>query len=267
MKAIDASFSLIPESAFHHFKVEGYDLFIQGLWTALVVPGNPLGNLRAAKAAGLKIAAYIAINGSRPGNEHVDKGRDAAGDLWEDLEFVAVDVEVVGIQLKHIQQAIARVQSLNQRPVIYTGRWFWIDRLGNPQTFARYPLWTADYDGKPVIEPPGYGGWVKAVGKQYQGSMRLHGVTVDLNVFRDDFFQEDSVTPPNLPRESLVVVRLPTTDDEKAAALAYCNLSQSLGRLATADEWRNFWRFLTRDPKLQVDTVALGPEFSPRFPR
>ncbi|MEV8221265.1 glycoside hydrolase family 25 protein [Dietzia maris] len=75
-------------------------------------------------------------------------------------------------------------------PILYTYRYFWIDRMANTHRFAEFPLWLAEYG---VSEPtlPVIGGWNEWLFWQRSETGEVPGFTdaVDLNVFagtRDD---------------------------------------------------------------------------------
>ncbi|MDV7999690.1 glycoside hydrolase family 25 protein [Rhodococcus sp. IEGM 1408] len=69
-------------------------------------------------------------------------------------------------------------------PIVYTYRYFWIDRMGNTPQFAEYPLWLAEYG---VSEPtlPVIGGWSEWLLWQRADNGAVPGFSdaVDLNVF------------------------------------------------------------------------------------
>lgn len=147
-------------------------------------------SLRNARQSGLITATYVAINGSRPVGEHIDIGREMCGDEWQYLSFCAVDVEIDGVTVDQVRDAVDRVVELGARPVIYTARWWWAGHFHDPSDLADVPLWTADYDGDDTLDLPlPYGGWSaeSVIGKQYAEGTLLAGVRVDLNVFREEF--------------------------------------------------------------------------------
>jgi GH25 family lysozyme M1 (1,4-beta-N-acetylmuramidase) len=57
---------------------------------------------------------------------------------------------------------LAEVERLTgRRPIIYTGYYFWQDRMGATRQFAGYRLWLAQYNGKPAPDkvPSAWGAW------------------------------------------------------------------------------------------------------------
>ncbi len=77
------------------------------------------------------------------------------------------------------------VQALTGRtPIIYTYPSFWRTRMANTTAFNRYPLWIADYNGKPAPGPlPG--GWTRWTFWQYTDDARISGIVgpVDKNTY------------------------------------------------------------------------------------
>ena len=71
---------------------------------------------------------------------------------------------------------------------MYTRKRDWDRMAGGVTDFARLPLWTPCYDGvdelavmrgRPWVP---FGGWTAVAAKQYQGTTRIHGVSVDTNI-------------------------------------------------------------------------------------
>jgi len=192
-KVIDASFSRISVPTFRLFRDEGYDIFVQDVWTGIGSPLPSYWNLYDSLEAKNISAAYNVINGARPGDEQIDEGHRVIGDLWNEMNFIAVDVEVNGITVEIVRQALDHVRTLGQRAILYSGGWFWADPnrwadgANDPTDFRDEKLWTSDYTKTPTLLAPGYGGWETAVGHQHKGTTFRHGVEVDLNVFDPAF--------------------------------------------------------------------------------
>ena len=176
---------------------DGWELAIVGSWHGLSANPDAERNLLEAKAAGFRIATYVALNAGS-GRTAVRNGKQACGRAWDDLVFVAIDCETDGITAPIISEAIDEVKRNGLRPIIYTANWWWNGHFGNPRNFRHMPLWSADYDLDPTLAlSPAYGGWTDAelVGKQYDGSTEdrhpmLHGVEVDKNTFDRNFVEE-----------------------------------------------------------------------------
>lgn len=181
-------------------KAAGYELAVVGVWHGASTNGYAAQQLESARAAEMCLAAYVALAPGRSGAQQVDEGNKVVpGHLRGSLNFVAIDAELGGLTVAMIGDAIGRARELGYRPVIYTGRWWWVDHFGDPSDFADIPLWAAHYDSDPSVDTvPLYGGWGrdKLMGKQYKGSTLLHGVNVDLNWFDDAFIRQIQVPGP-----------------------------------------------------------------------
>ena len=169
----------------------GERVAVVGSWHGLSANPHAGHNLGAARAAGLRIATYVALNGSVAGREAVERGLRACGSTRRDLAFVALDCEIDGITPGTVADAERAVREAGLRPAVYTARWWWRDRFGDPHDFAHLPLWNAAYDGDPDIDfaRVPYGGWAAAdvIGEQYTGTTSLAGLDVDRNSFRRSF--------------------------------------------------------------------------------
>lgn len=194
MKTLDMSFSapdVTREWALHRI-AEGYQLLVVDLWTGnRVVPGAE-GALRIWREAGGIPASYFVVHDAAPVSKHFENARNAAGNEWPLLRFVAIDVEVDPTTIPTIRAAEALVKADNLRPVVYTGEWFWKQFLNNSQDCADLPLWDASYGITPSLEKPRYGAWDKRTGHQHQGTTNLDGLLVDLNIFDDAFVLHDT---------------------------------------------------------------------------
>lgn len=167
-----------------------------GSWHGLDANPYAARVLARARGLGLRTATYIVVN-NRPGAWTVDQARAACGAEWDHCVFHAADVEIKGITEAILQQALDRIVDLDGYPNIYTGAWFWnwwavaLGRLpglqGGVPSFARYGLWTANYNGRPDLNVPLYGGWDRAIAHQYAGTTHIYGTSVDLNVFDGDW--------------------------------------------------------------------------------
>ncbi|AWH96668.1 glycoside hydrolase family 25 protein [Dietzia psychralcaliphila] len=100
---------------------------------------------------------------------------------------------------------LTELQHLTGRtPIIYTYRFFWIDRMANTTQFSEYPLWLAEY-GVPEPTLPVIGGWTEWSFWQNSETGAVPGFTgpVDLNVFagthEDIWAWVGPVTPGEAP--------------------------------------------------------------------
>ena len=58
-----------------------------------------------------------------------------------------------------VQAFMAQLEARTGRPgIIYTGYYFWVDKVGNPRDNLNAPLWVAAYTAAPLV-PPAWPGW------------------------------------------------------------------------------------------------------------
>lgn len=192
--AVDSSYDYLTLNEAGCFRTQGISLFIQGLWTAAEAPPFARHNILTAQRTGLDIAAYISINGTQNGAWHVDRGRHVLGNEWNDLLFVAIDVELPGIAVNRIWEAINRTRELGQTPIIYTSYNAWHSLVWprNPSDFSRagIPLWNAYWDESNDVDfaylP--YGSWTpdQVWIEQWSGGTYVCGQYVDRNTAAAD---------------------------------------------------------------------------------
>lgn len=199
---LDASFSRIDWDAVLSTLYSRPQVYVQCLWTGGYAHYRHLlevaeDNLRGARERGLVTAGYINVSPWYTPETCFERAREAARGEWEHLSRLAVDVEIQGVSL----DAVRRLCELcaQRRPTcIYTARWFWVGRLGDPQDgwLRDYPLWAAQYDGRADLAVEGFGpaGW-PVVGKQFQGTTVVAGAQFDLNVFDLDWWGGDVDMP------------------------------------------------------------------------
>lgn len=192
--AVDSSFDLLTEEEAHRLKAAGVELYIQALTalppTGLMQPENRVISLRNATYAGLKIAGYALLRPGPTPELDVDFARGGVpDDLWNALEFCAVDVEVGRITGHGVNLACLRMsQLLPGKPVvIYTNYNTWVNLMGNPMLPERTKLWNAYWDGKEDVDfaTLPYGGWTNAdvLLEQYSGGQYVEGQFADRNVW------------------------------------------------------------------------------------
>ena len=146
---------------------------VVGLWHGLDANPYALNSLANAKDEGLLRGGYAVIN-DRPGRDAVRAAQQAAGGHWPQLFGVAIDVEIRGVTEAIMADALDEVLRLGQRPFVYSARWFWnwwavelghlpgLITPGGVPSFARYPLWTAQYDGIADLNSVQlFGGWTR----------------------------------------------------------------------------------------------------------
>ncbi|KPJ64885.1 hypothetical protein AMK68_00180 [candidate division KD3-62 bacterium DG_56] len=206
MKGLDISFAQPPPEWWATRFQAGYRVAVQDVWTGGYAGNDGLKavaarNLRNARTAGFKIAAYA--NASPPNwwplATQVAEIKANAGSEWANIGLVAVDVEIPGITMARVMELANALEREGKRAdVLYTARWFWAGHMGGSTDarWKRFKLWNADYDGDATLDfPAPYGPWmlVDLVGKQYAGTTNLGSPAhaVDLNEFDEAFLKED----------------------------------------------------------------------------
>lgn len=195
VKGVDVSYwsskGPISRSTWRKFAADGVSVAVVGAHHGKTTNTNAQESLFNARLEGFITASYFALVPDGSGTWHADQAAKACGDEWDLLSFVAVDCEVDGITTDQIREAVDYIERSGLRAVIYTARWWWAGRFGNPTLFKDLPLWNAYWDKDPDFdfERAPYGGWTidSVIGTQYTGSTKMHGITVDLDAFRADF--------------------------------------------------------------------------------
>lgn len=182
----------------HHWSAarihHGVRLAVVGAWHGTDKNPHAAEALHDARMAGLTTAAYIVLN-SRPGRQSVILGEQACGDEWAHLSFVALDIEVDGVTVDVIADAEAELGRERQRPMLYTGYWFWASPkhgLDNATDFAHLPLWDSRYDHVRTLEwgpHKPFGGWAQRTAKQYEADSSSLGFSCDRSVFAPDWLR------------------------------------------------------------------------------
>lgn len=97
-----------------------------------------------------------------------------------------------------IRACVAAVETAGMSPGIYTAAWWWIPGTTNSREWAHLPLWNANYDLDPDLDPVDYGGWTVPRMEQYAGTSTLAGVTmIDL-----DTYDPGNAAPPVLDKDT-----------------------------------------------------------------
>lgn len=121
-------------------------------------------NWKKMKDAGVLRGAYQYF---RPGqsataqaNMVVQKvGKLGAGDLPAVIDVEATDGQSAATIASKVQTWLDIVeQGTGKRPVIYTGPYFWQDKVGST-AFGKYPLWIAHYGASCPSIPAGWSKW------------------------------------------------------------------------------------------------------------
>lgn len=83
-----------------------------------------------------------------------------------------------------IRACVQAAKDLGFNPGIYTAAWWWIPGVSNSSEFSTLPLWVANYDLDPDLDPVDFGGWTVPRMEQYQANVVLAGVPMlDLNSY------------------------------------------------------------------------------------
>ena len=158
---------------------------------------------KAAADAGLKVGAY---HYARPAEDPVTQARYFASVVNQgpatqlppvlDLE---VDEGLGPVQLAAwTQRFLSEVEAqTGKRPMLYTYRYFWYERMNNTSAFTSYPLWLAAYQNQP---PAPVGGWDKLSFWQRSDSGRVVGINtpVDMNIYNGTSGQLNQFAAGNL---------------------------------------------------------------------
>jgi hypothetical protein len=147
--------------------------------------------LWAAREAGLLTAIYVWIPPDTTTDTSVlmQVAKDAAGDEYQHVYFIALDVEDPQHRPLHpshpeqrLENAIGHVEE--KRAVIYTSRSMWPALMKGWEAFAWLPLWDASYDLGDELDVnfTPYGGWTRRAALQYQGTTNRYGISCDLDV-------------------------------------------------------------------------------------
>ena len=203
VQGVDSSYDWLTYAEAKALIDSGVKVYWQCLWTGKERPRAAISNLIVAYEAGFEwVGAYISLNGDSTvsGHRHVRYGRNRVPlALWNQLDFVAVDVELPGIQEYQVIQAIDELEAQGKsvelgEAVIYTSYNAWTNYLRGT-TPGQYPLAqrgvlliNAFWDRWPDVDFPDlqYGNWTpdQVLGEQWSGGY-LHpsGQFVDRNTF------------------------------------------------------------------------------------
>jgi lysozyme len=138
------------------------------------------------KSAGIIRGAY---HYGHPGSDATTQAnffyntvKPVSGDLQLALDIETTDGKSPSQVWNWIQTFIARIKTLTGRPgIIYTGYYFWVNSVGNPDNNLNCPLWLAAYVSDPSPYVPR--AWSTWSFWQYSDSGSVPGVSgaVDLD--------------------------------------------------------------------------------------
>lgn len=194
LRATDSSYDELTPQEARCLRDNGWPLFIQCLLalprTGPERPSRRIVSLRNALENNLPIAGYIVMGSTRPGPEYINLGRqDVPDDIWDELLFVAIDVETPNVRVDEIMRAVDRVEELDKLALIYTNWGTWVNYIipSNDMRLAQrgIALWNAAWDDDEDIDfsHRPFGGWrVEQVAiEQWSGGTYVCGQFVDLN--------------------------------------------------------------------------------------
>jgi lysozyme len=122
-------------------------------------------NWSASKAAGVVRGAYQFFRPAQSVTAQADLfiaavGKKLPGDLPPVID-VEVDSGVAPATIAaRVRQWVDRVKAgTGATPIVYTGKYFWRDKVGAPSGFTQNPLWIANYTTKCPDIPTGWADW------------------------------------------------------------------------------------------------------------
>ena len=195
LAGIDCSYDELLEQEADDLWNAGIRVFAQCLWTGAEQPPTRVINLRVAQQRGFLLVGYASLTSRKIDHMSAAKAGMPA-DLWGQLVRLPVDVELPGISMGQIDDAVNTVASWGKPRDIYTSYNQWVNVMGNPAAPANTGLWDANWDGVAnltLVRP--YGNWTACWGKQYRGGSYINGQYADSNVF-DLAGLEPNPSPP-----------------------------------------------------------------------
>lgn len=144
-------------------------------------------NWAEAKAKGVRRGAYQFFRSNQSPEAQADLliaevGALEPGDLPPVIDVETRDGQSAATIRNKVGRWLDRVEAaLGVRPIIYTGPYFWRDRVDG-DAFGDHPLWIAHYGTRcPLVPEP----WTEWAFHQHTASGRVRGIrgNVDMNVF------------------------------------------------------------------------------------
>ena len=200
---LDLSFSKANAGWWVQRKAEGFQAMAQCLDTGGVNINGQLvptaeENLMNALAAGLRISGYLNATPWKSGTKAVQHAQTVAGDAWNHMSVLFVDIEIDGVDQTRIHETCEAAKATGKAVAVYSARWFW-QKIGNPKWpwLLEYGLWVADYDNDPNVATSAlFGPWAQATHKQYTNTTDVQGVQIDYNTFDLDLWEDDMGMTP-----------------------------------------------------------------------
>ena len=202
---------------------------------------NPfyLEDAKAAREAGLEVGAY---HYARPAGDPVAQARHFAETINSGPETSlppVLDLEVEEGLSPTALIAWTRVflleleRASGKKPMVYTYRYFWYERMSNTNAFTNYPLWLAAYQNQP---PRPVGGWDKLSFWQRSDNGRVVGIDtpVDMNLYNGTKAQLGQFAAGNLNAGGGVLEKFQVQDSEELKVLEQDNTKLVAAILALA---------------------------------
>ncbi|MBI2896880.1 MAG: hypothetical protein HYY06_25200 [Deltaproteobacteria bacterium] len=152
-------------------------------------------NWRRAREVGIVRGAYQFYEASQDPIEQADVFIDMVGELAPGDLPPVVDIESpdgnpgVAAYQDEVRTWLDRVEgALGIPPIIYTGKYYWNDRLGGTDEFSDHPLWEAWWNDACPDTPSGWSRWTFW---QYSSTGRIAGIGGDVDRDRFDGSIED----------------------------------------------------------------------------
>jgi GH25 family lysozyme M1 (1,4-beta-N-acetylmuramidase) len=178
-----------------HWSGSGWDAgcFVDNGITHLIAgtqnPAITRAQLDAALEAGMTVDAYVYLYwdygiAAQVQNALATIAGYPVTRLWLDAEDSAAGYTSAQM-LQKVQEALDACGTVPCG--IYTAKWWWDPATYYSTAFGDVPLWYARYDFTPDFNDwygglSGFGGWNDPVGKQYQGTTYVCGVSVDRDI-------------------------------------------------------------------------------------
>ncbi len=145
-------------------------------------------NWSGAHAAGVLRGAYQFFRPGQSINAQADLMIEklngvGAADLPPVIDVEATDGVADATIATRVGQWLDRVESATGlRPIIYTGKYFWQDNVGNSQAYDDYPLWHAQYTSAAC--PNIADAWADWAFWQYSSTGSVSGISGDVDMNR-----------------------------------------------------------------------------------
>lgn len=142
--------------------------------------------------------------------------------LWHDCEpYYGANGAIIdpGPDAEWLRESGQVCDELGIKKGIYTGRYYWRDRIGNGEDFSDWWLWAADYNRMPNLDSvPPFSGFTRTVGHQYTSS------GVDRSVFLEEILEEvNNMNQTQITEANAIADILYNYDDDDAGIAGLMN--------------------------------------------